>query len=59
MNMAATVAVALTVLTLLAVLRFTRGPSGREPPRLKETIPFVSNTYQYLTDMGGFMDRAR
>ncbi|KAI1139192.1 cytochrome P450 [Hypoxylon sp. FL0543] len=29
-----------------------------QPPRLKETIPFITNTYQYLTDMGTFLDRA-
>lgn len=28
-----------------------------QPPYLKETIPFISNTYQYLTDMGAFLDR--
>ncbi|KAI0179259.1 cytochrome P450 [Hypoxylon sp. FL1284] len=27
------------------------------PPTLDETIPYVSNTIQYLTDMGTFIDR--
>lgn len=30
----------------------------RQPPWLGEDIPFVSNTYLYLTDMGNFLDRA-
>jgi hypothetical protein len=28
------------------------------PPWLPEKIPFVTNTYEYLTDMGSFLDRA-
>ncbi|KAH6701359.1 cytochrome P450 [Leptodontidium sp. MPI-SDFR-AT-0119] len=35
-----------------------RSPNAkRYPPRLKDTIPYVSNTIQYLTDAGRFMDR--
>lgn len=30
--------------------------NGKHPPTLREIIPFY-NAYQYLTDIGGFMDR--
>ncbi len=29
----------------------------KEPPALWDTIPFVSNTYQFLTDNGSFTKR--
>ncbi|OLN93262.1 Cholesterol 7-alpha-monooxygenase 3 [Colletotrichum chlorophyti] len=37
-------------------LWFHRG-SSREPPSLKGFIPIISNTYQYMTDMHGFLQR--
>lgn len=30
-----------------------------EPPELPETIPFVSNAYQYMTDLKSFTNRVR
>lgn len=55
-------AVPLIILALLSVLviLISRRLSNNEPqpPYLKEAIPFVSNTYQYFTDMGAFLDRA-
>ncbi|EMD85896.1 hypothetical protein COCC4DRAFT_146681 [Bipolaris maydis ATCC 48331] len=32
-------------------------PNANRPPRLPDTIPYVSNTIQYLTDAGRFLDR--
>ena len=32
--------------------------SRGEPPSLDDAIPFVSNTYQYLTDNSAFLKRA-
>lgn len=31
---------------------------AKEPPKLKEQIPYVSNTWQYVTNMTVFMERA-
>ncbi|KAI1656394.1 putative cytochrome P450 [Daldinia decipiens] len=49
----------LLIFPLTAIFAFMRrtGPR-REPPYLKETLPLVSNTYEYLTDLSRFMDRA-
>lgn len=38
----------------LAARRRTLGP---QPPQLHDTIPFLTNTYQYLTDVAAFYDR--
>ncbi|KAK4148765.1 hypothetical protein C8A00DRAFT_19454, partial [Chaetomidium leptoderma] len=32
---------------------------GKEPPRMAETIPYVSNTLLYLSNMGAFLDKVR
>lgn len=31
---------------------------GKQPPWLVERIPYITNTYQYWTDMESFLDRA-
>ncbi|KAK2037424.1 cytochrome P450 [Colletotrichum somersetense] len=46
-------------ISLFLVILFSwihRG-SSREPPSLKGFIPIISNTYQYMTDMHGFLQR--
>ncbi|KAH8659972.1 cytochrome P450 [Xylariales sp. PMI_506] len=43
----------------LAVLAYSYWPRSTDlPPALPDTIPYVSNTYQYMTDMRNFLDRA-
>lgn len=51
--------VLLFVVSAFSALRTGRTTTRKEPPWLRDTIPFVSNTWQYLTDMQGFLDRAR
>ncbi|KAI1413417.1 cytochrome P450 [Hypoxylon sp. FL1857] len=46
------------VVLLSVCILVTTGKNEPQPPRLRETIPFITNTYQYLTDMGAFLDRA-
>jgi len=48
---------ALVILAALIALG-RRGDGEREPPSLPDTIPFITNTFQYLTDIGHFLDRA-
>lgn len=43
---------------LILLLVFWRRKETKHPPWLEEDIPFISNTYQYLTDMGKFLERA-
>ncbi|KAK4157553.1 cytochrome P450 [Chaetomidium leptoderma] len=53
---------ALLVLLPLAVLFFgkqSRGEKTKPPPRLNETIPFVSNLWQFMTNKRFFITRAR
>lgn len=53
-----TITVSLGVLLLLTLaLRPSR--RNQQPPMLSETIPYVSNTLQYLTDMNTFLARAK
>lgn len=42
---------------LLLAFGVTKSLSTKQPPHLNETIPFLSNTYQYLTNAGDFLDR--
>lgn len=37
---------------------FPRSSCKNEPPKLSETIPYVSNTWQYVNNMTMFMERA-
>jgi len=50
-----------TILLAIAATRIL-GPGasseGIKPPELTDLIPCISNTYQYLTDMRGFLTRA-
>ncbi|KAK0702256.1 cytochrome P450 [Lasiosphaeris hirsuta] len=48
----------LVLLALFLAVPVLRG-RRKEPPSLSDTIPFVSNTYQYLTNMSYFMTRAK
>ncbi|KAI0468869.1 cytochrome P450 [Xylaria cf. heliscus] len=54
----ALVALGLCLIASLVITLIQRRTGRREAPMLNEFIPFVSNTYQYLTDMGGFLNRA-
>ena len=40
---------------ILAII--SRSRNTKRPPLLNDTIPYVSNTIQYLTDAGRFLDR--
>ncbi|EUC42425.1 hypothetical protein COCMIDRAFT_103526 [Bipolaris oryzae ATCC 44560] len=43
---------------IVAFLAFIfRSRNANRPPRLPDTIPYISNTIQYLTDAGRFLDR--
>ncbi|KAF2829100.1 cytochrome P450 [Ophiobolus disseminans] len=50
----------LILFPLIAVIIRHKGPKPQnEPPKLSETIPFVSNTWQFITDKERFIDRMR
>ncbi|KAK3291992.1 cytochrome P450 [Chaetomium fimeti] len=50
----------LLILTLVAVLaKQNRSDKPKQPPRLDETIPFVSNLWQFMTNKRLFITRAR
>ncbi|KAF4775274.1 hypothetical protein HER10_EVM0008585 [Colletotrichum scovillei] len=42
----------------IAFLRHVLRPKANEPPSLPGLIPYVSNTYQYITDNSRFLERA-
>lgn len=42
---------------VLVVITGSQRPSVKEPPRLEETIPYISNAYKFLTDVSMFMSR--
>lgn len=50
-----TILVALVLVFLVLGLKLS--PRGKQPPYLRERIPYVTNTIQYLTDVGTFLDR--
>lgn len=45
------------VLICLTATWLSLGRSINEPPTMKETIPFISNTYQYMVHQASFMRR--
>ena len=48
----------ISVLVLVGLLTLTSWlTAAGEPPRLRDNIPFVSNTLQFLTDNEKFMKR--
>jgi len=50
--------VLISVLALVALVTLTSWlTAAGEPPRLRDNIPFVSNTLQFLTDNEKFMKR--
>jgi hypothetical protein len=50
----------LALLPFIALLISRKGSTPKsEPPRLGETIPFVSNTWQFITNKEQFMNRVR
>lgn len=60
--LAAHVAERPTILTAVALVVLLSGllqlsSRGKQPPYLKERIPYVTNTIQYLTDVGTFLNR--
>ncbi|KAI5927547.1 cytochrome P450 [Camillea tinctor] len=48
----------LMAMVLVVGLVVSRRDSAQKPPWLRETIPFVSNAWQYLTNMQGFLERS-
>jgi hypothetical protein len=46
----------LTLLLVASALAIRSADQGK-PPMLRETIPFLSNTYQYMSDMDTFLSR--
>ncbi|KAK3688015.1 cytochrome P450 [Podospora appendiculata] len=59
---AAAIAVPATLILALAVMTtiipLLRRSQGKQPPSLSDTIPFVSNTYQYILNLEAFLARA-
>jgi hypothetical protein len=54
-----TMAVLLGLALLLVAFIFGMSPAAqKKPPMLRETIPYISNTYQYMADMNTFLSRA-
>ncbi len=53
--MASSLVIAVIVAVVARILWRSR---SNGPPMLPETIPYVSNTYQYMTDMRTFLSRA-
>jgi hypothetical protein len=49
-------ALAIGLVTIAVFSR--RADKPGQVPALKETIPYVSNAYQYMTDMRSFLRRA-
>ncbi|KXH49257.1 hypothetical protein CSIM01_13125 [Colletotrichum simmondsii] len=49
---------AIAVLIPVILLFCLRRPSQDEPPSLPEVVPFISNTYQYMTNIRRLMERA-
>jgi hypothetical protein len=50
----------LILLSLIAAIVSRRVPAPHNvPPQLSETIPFVSNTWQFITNKERFIDRVR
>ena len=48
----------IVVLALVSLVTLTSWlTTAKEPPRLRDTIPFVTNTLQFLTDNEKFMKR--
>ena len=39
------------------ILQWIGKGGSKEPPSLGGSIPIISNTYQYMTDMQGFLNR--
>lgn len=55
-----TIAVSLGLLLFLLALALRPSPANqKQPPMLSETIPYVSNTLQYMADMNTFLARAK
>ena len=51
------VVIVLCLLAAILVPRWKTGDGSKEPPSLKGPIPMISDTYQYMTDMHGFLER--
>jgi cytochrome bd-type quinol oxidase subunit 2 len=53
--------VVLVILPIIAVFfaKQSRDDKTKRPPRLDETIPFVSNLWQFMTNKRLFITRAR
>lgn len=51
-------AISFAAISLLAAAAHWLWPASSDrPPMLRDLIPYVSNTYQYMTDMRTFLGR--
>jgi len=48
----------LLFLILSSVQMATNGKDTKQPPMLREKVPYLHNIIQYTTDMGSFLSRA-
>lgn len=46
-------------IALLPLLLILLRPDSNDPPSMPETIPFVTNAYQFMTDTKSFTKRAK
>jgi len=53
------VSLSLVMLFLIVSTRAVRSPStDDDPPMMRDTIPYISNTYQFIMKMDKFLARA-
>jgi len=52
-------AAAVFILLISVSFRPTQTPTPKSAPALPETIPYISNMYQYMTNMSKLLSRAR
>lgn len=53
------ISLAFVVLVLVVPARALRpSPADGHPPMMRDTIPYISNTYQFLMQMDKFLKRA-
>lgn len=54
-----TAGIALVAVSLFMLGPWLWRPGSSQPPSMSDKLPFVANTYQYLTDSKTFLNRAR
>lgn len=58
-NSPGSLAIPIAIVSVILLVLLVRPSKSNEPPQLKDTIPYVTNTIQYLTDAGTFLDRVK